>query len=70
MFQLNDQEQDSLRSQIATLKTELLAEQHDSFSHTTRTQLKQVFDALRQRMVPSDPPKRPMGFVAPQDKST
>jgi phage regulator Rha-like protein len=135
MFQLNDQEQESLRSQIATLKTgrgqhrkyapfaftehgaimaatvlnspravqvslhvvrafvrlreaaevhqdlakqladlqdktESLAAQHDSFSHTTRTQLKQVFDALRQLMVPPDTPKRPIGFVTPQDKAT
>jgi ORF6N domain len=50
-------------------KTESLAAQHESFSHTTRTQLKQVFDALRQLMVPPDPPKRPIGFVTPQDKS-
>jgi hypothetical protein len=96
MFQLNDQEQASLRSQIATLKTgrgqhrkyapfaftehgaimaatvlnSPRAAQHDSFSHTTRTQLKQVFDALRQLMVPPEPPKRPIGFVTPQDKST
>lgn len=49
-------------------KTESLAAQHDSFSHTTRTQLKQVFDALRQLMVPPDPPKRPIGFVTPPDK--
>jgi ORF6N domain len=50
-------------------KTDRVATQHDSFSHTTRTQLKQVFDALRQLMVPPDPPKRPIGFVTPQDKS-
>jgi phage regulator Rha-like protein len=133
MFQLNDQEQASLRSQIATLKTgrgqhrkyapfaftehgaimaatvlnspravqvslyvvrafvrlregasvhqdlakqladlqdktELLAAQQDSFSQNTRAQLKQVFDALRQLMVPPDPPKRPIGFVTPKDK--
>jgi phage regulator Rha-like protein len=134
MFQLNDQEQASLRSQIATLKTgrgqhrkyapfaftehgaimaatvlnspravqvslyvvrafvrlreaavvhqdlakqladlqdktESLAAQHDILSRTTRTQLKEVFDALRQLMVPPDPPKRPIGFVTPQDES-
>ncbi len=58
-----------LAKQLADLqdKTESLAAQHDSFSHTTRTQLKQVFDALRQLMVPPDPPKRPIGFVTPQD---
>ena len=61
-----------LAKQLADLqdKTESLAAQHDSFSHTTRTQLKQVFDALRLLMVPPDPPKRPIGFVTPQDKST
>jgi hypothetical protein len=59
-----------LAKQLADLqdKTESLAAQHDSFSHTTRTQLKQVFDALRQLMVPPDPPKRPIGFVTPPDK--
>ncbi len=48
-------------------KTEGLADQHDSFSRNTRSQLKQVFDALRQLMAPPDPPKRPIGFVTPQD---
>jgi hypothetical protein len=59
-----------LAKQLADLqdKTESLAAQHDSFSYTTRTQLKQVFDALRQLMVPPDPPKRPIGFVTPPDK--
>jgi hypothetical protein len=28
-----------------------------------------VFDALRELMTPPDPPKRPIGFVIPQDKS-
>jgi hypothetical protein len=61
-----------LAKQLADLqdKTESLAGQHDSFSHTTRTQLKEVFDALRQLMVPPDPPKRHIGFVTPPDKPT
>jgi phage regulator Rha-like protein len=61
-----------LAKQLADLqdKTESLAAQHDSLSRTTRTQLKEVFDALRQLMVPPDPPKRPIGFVTPQDKSS
>jgi ORF6N domain len=61
-----------LAKQLADLqdKTESLAAQHDSFSHTTRAQLKQVFDALRQLMVPPDPPRRPIGFVTPLDKSS
>lgn len=49
-------------------KTEGLALSHDSFSRNTRNQLKQVFDALRELMTPPDPPKRPIGFVTPQDK--
>jgi ORF6N domain len=51
-------------------KTERADMRHDSFSHTTRTQLKQVFDALRQLMVPPDPPKRPIGFVTPPDETS
>jgi ORF6N domain len=49
--------------------TEALAMQHDTFSRNTRAQLKQVFDALRALMTPPDPPKRPIGFVMPEDKS-
>jgi hypothetical protein len=52
-------------------KAELLSLQHDTFSNNTRAQLKQVFDALRQLMAPpAVAPKRPMGFVAPQEKIT
>ena len=52
-------------------KTELLSLQHDTFSNNTRAQLKQVFDALRQLMAPTMvAPKRPMGFVTPQEKLT
>jgi hypothetical protein len=50
-------------------KTESLAMQHDTFSRNTRAQLKQVMDALRELMVPPEPPKRPIGFVTPEDKS-
>jgi hypothetical protein len=49
-------------------KTEALAMQHDTFSRNTRNQLKQVFDAIRELMTPPDPPKRPIGFVTPEDK--
>lgn len=49
-------------------KTEALAMQHDTFSRNTRAQLKQVFDALRELMTPPEPPKRPIGFVTPEDK--
>ncbi len=49
-------------------KTEGLALSHDTFSRNTRNQLKQVFDALRELMTPPDPPKRPIGFVIPDEK--
>jgi hypothetical protein len=49
-------------------KTEGLALSHDTFSRNTRAQLKQVFDALRELMTPPEPPKRPIGFVTPEDK--
>ncbi len=49
-------------------KTEALAMSHDTFSRNTRNQLKQVFDALRELMTPPEPPKRPIGFVTPEDK--
>ena len=49
-------------------KTEALAMSHDTFSRNTRNQLKQVFDALRELMTPPETPKRPIGFVMPEDK--
>ena len=49
-------------------KAEGLTLSHDTFSRNTRHQLKQVFDALRELMTPPDPPKRPIGFVTPEDK--
>jgi hypothetical protein len=49
-------------------KTEGLALAHDTFSRNTRLQLKQLFDAIRQLMTLPDPPKRPIGFVTPQEK--
>jgi len=49
-------------------KTEALAMNHDTFSRNTRAQLKKVFDALRELMTPPDPPKRPIGFISPEDK--
>jgi ORF6N domain len=60
-----------LAKQLSELqdKTESLAMQHDVFSRSTRNQLKQVFDALRELMTPAEPPKRPIGFVTPEDKS-
>jgi len=51
-------------------KTEVLAMNHDTYSRNTRNQLKQVFDALRELMTPPDPPKRPIGFINPEDKGS
>ncbi len=51
-------------------KTEALAMNHDTFSRNTRNQLREVFDALRELMTPPDPPKRPIGFINPEDKSS
>jgi hypothetical protein len=49
-------------------KTEALALDHDRFSRSTRQQLQQVFDTLRELMTPPDPPKRPIGFITPDEK--
>ncbi len=59
-----------LARQLAELqdKTESLAMSHDTFSRNTRAQLKQVFDALRELMTPPEPPKRPIGFITPDNK--
>ena len=59
-----------LAQQLSELqdKTESLAMSHDTFSRNTRAQLKQVFDALRELMTPPSPPKRPIGFITPDDK--
>ena len=59
-----------LAERLASLeeKTESLAMQHDTFSRNTRAQLRQVFDALRDLMTPSEQPKRPIGFVTHEDK--
>jgi hypothetical protein len=49
-------------------KTEGLALTHDTFSRNTRAQLKRLIDAVDQLMAPPDPPKRPIGFINPEDK--
>ncbi len=59
-----------LAKQLAALqdRTESLAMSHETFSRNTRQQLKQVFDTLRELMTPTEPAKRPIGFVTPEDK--
>lgn len=49
-------------------KTESLELSHDTFSRNTRLQLRQLLDAVRELMTPPNPPKRPIGFVTPEDK--
>jgi ORF6N domain len=49
-------------------KTEGLALTHDTFSSNTRAQLRRLIDAVNQLMAPPDPPKRPIGFINPEDK--
>lgn len=49
-------------------KTELMSLKHDTFEHGTRVQLKQIIDAIRELMAPSEPvKKRPIGFVTPAE---
>ncbi len=50
-------------------RIEALALKHDALEHTARTQLKQLFDAIRELMVPPAPAKRPIGFIELEDKS-
>jgi len=50
-------------------KTEALAMRHDSFAHNTHTQLRKVFDAIRELMEPPEnTKKRPIGFVIHEEK--
>ena len=50
-------------------KAEIMAVQHDSLARNTRTQFKQVFDAIRELMAPVEPQKkRPIGFVTGDEK--
>ena len=42
---------------------------HDSLAQNTRLELKQVFEAIRELMVPPEPAKkRRIGFVTDDDK--
>lgn len=61
----------ALRLDELESKADLMSVQHDTLAHNTRVQLKQVFDAIRELMTPPDtPPKRSIGFVAPEEKPT
>jgi hypothetical protein len=59
-LRLNDLEQ---AAQLISLK-------HDTLAHDTQIQFKRIFDAIRELMAPpAPPPKRPIGFVTPAEKS-
>ena len=49
-------------------KTEAIDARHDNFSQTTRAQLRQVLEALKELRNPPELPKRPIGFVPLEDK--
>jgi hypothetical protein len=50
------------------MKTESLELSHNTFSRNTWLQLRQLLDAVRALTTPPDPPKRPVGFITPDDK--
>ncbi len=60
-----------LAERLASLeeKTAELALSHDTFSLNARHQLRQVFETLRDLTVSAERPKRPIGFLPPQDTS-
>jgi hypothetical protein len=41
----------------------------DTLSRNAHNHLERVFDALCDLMAPPNPPRRPIGFVTPEDKS-
>ncbi len=49
-------------------KTEALALRHDTLAANTRAQLRQVFEAIRELMSAPETKRRPIGFVAPEEK--
>lgn len=49
-------------------KTEALVLKHDALAANTRAPFKEVIEALRALMSPPEPTKRPIGFLAPQEK--
>ena len=61
-----------LAAKLATLErqTQALALKHDTLAQNTRLQLTQVFEAIRELMVPPVPvKKRRIGFINDDDKS-
>lgn len=59
----------ALRLDELESKADLMTVQHDTFSHTTRVQLRQVFEAIRELMATPEPAKKQaIGFVALEEK--
>lgn len=58
----------ALRLDELESKTDLMSLKQETFEHSTRAQLKQIIDALRELMTPpATAPKHPIGFVTPND---
>lgn len=51
-------------------KTEALALKQDALTSSTRLQIKQAFEALRELMRPPEPARRPIGFVTPNERKS
>lgn len=49
------------------MKTESLELSHDTFSRNTRLQLRQLLEAVRELTTPVEPPRRPIGFITPDE---
>ena len=61
-----------LAAKLAELerKTEGLVLKHDALAASTRAQFREVIEALRALMSAPQPIRRPIGFVAPQEKKS
>lgn len=60
----------ALRLDDLETKTQLLCLRHENLDELTRTQLKLIFNALRELMAAPQPaPKRPIGFITPGESS-
>jgi hypothetical protein len=51
-------------------KTEALVLRHDALAANTRAQFKEVIEALRALTRSPEPPKRPIGFMTPQERKS
>ena len=68
LFTAIAKEEKILTSTAARIRTRKEAKNNRVPEYQPRTQLKQVFEAIRQLMTPPDPPRRPIGFVTPGEK--